>query len=133
MAKWKLYWVESDGYEDCFVVAKNSRSARSVEANMNGFHISDATATRIMDIPDEYEEKADQKFKEWSNVHAPEQANNPDLHQWPWYADKWLLEDLGTQFRIIEDEEQTLLRDVVYTRKATGECYTYCIGAKALA
>mgnify|MGYP007135338631 CR=1 FL=1 len=48
MAKWKLYWVESDGYEDCFVVAKNSHSARSVEANMNGFDISDATAFKFV-------------------------------------------------------------------------------------
>ncbi|GIN08588.1 hypothetical protein J1TS1_27330 [Shouchella clausii] len=133
MAKWKLYWVESDGYEDCFVVAKNSRSARSVEANMNGFHISDTKATRIIDIPDEYEEKADQKFRKWSKVHAPEQATNHDLHQWPWYSDKWLLEELGAQFRILEEEEQTLLRDVVYARKVNGECYTYNIGAKAIA
>ncbi|MGF7531589.1 hypothetical protein [Bacillus paralicheniformis] len=44
MTKWKLYWVESDGYEDCFVVAKNSISARSVEANMYELHISDTKA-----------------------------------------------------------------------------------------
>lgn len=132
MAKWKLYWVESDGYEDCFVVAKNSRSAKSVEINMNGFDTSDITAFRIMDIPDTFEMKADKKFKEWSKIYAPQQANNSDLHQWPWYAEKWLLEDLGAQFRIIDDEEQTLLRDVVYARKPSGECYTYSIGAKAL-
>lgn len=39
---------------------------------------------------------------------------------------------MGAQFRIIDDEEQTLLRDVVYARKSNGECYTYSIGAKAL-
>jgi hypothetical protein len=132
MEKWKLYWVESDGYEDCFVVAKNSRSAKSVEVNLNGFDISDVRAVRVMDIPDILEEKADKKFREWSKTHAPQQANRPDLHQWPWYADEWLLEDLGVQFRIIDDEEQKLLRDVVYARKATGEWYSYCIGARAL-
>ena len=26
-SSWNLYWVESDGIEDCFVAAKNSRSA----------------------------------------------------------------------------------------------------------
>lgn len=31
MTKWKLYWVASDGLEDCFVVAKNSRSAKKIE------------------------------------------------------------------------------------------------------
>lgn len=132
MAKWRLYWVESDGYEDCFVVAKNSRSAKSVEINMNGFDTSDVNAFHIMDIPDAFEMKADKKFKEWSKIHASQQANDPNLHQWPWYADKWLLEGLGAQFRIIDNEEQTLLRDVVYARKPNGECFTYSIGAKAL-
>ncbi|MCE3198762.1 hypothetical protein [Paenibacillus sonchi] len=132
MVKWKLYWVESDGYEDCFVVAKNSRSAKCVEVNMNGFDMSDVTAIRLLDIPDTFEEKADKKFRDWSKEHAPHQANRPDLHQWPWYADKWLLEDLGAQFRVIDDEEQTLLRDVVYAQKANGQWYTYSIGARAL-
>ena len=31
MTKWKLYRVASDGLEDCFVVAKNSRSAKKIE------------------------------------------------------------------------------------------------------
>lgn len=55
MSKWKLYWVASDGLEDCFVVAKNSRSARRIEKEMNGFEDEDIVVTRIMDIPDEYE------------------------------------------------------------------------------
>ncbi|MGZ4107790.1 MAG: hypothetical protein ACXVO1_10685 [Tumebacillaceae bacterium] len=132
MAKWKLYWVESDGYEDCFIVAKNSRSAKSVEVNSNGFDISDVRAFRVMDIPDIYEEQANKKFREWSKLHAPHQANRPNLQKWPWYADEWLLEGLGAQFRIVDDEKQTLLRDVVYARTDTGECYTYSIGARAL-
>ncbi|MHA6533948.1 hypothetical protein [Paenibacillus sp. BAC0078] len=99
---------------------------------MNGFDFSDVTATRIMNIPDMFEAKADNKFREWSKIHAPQQANNPGLHQWPWYADKWLLEDLGAQFRIIDDVEQTLLRDIVYAKKPTGEWYTYSVGARAL-
>lgn len=132
MAKWKLYWVESNGYEDCFVVAKNSRSARSVEVHNNGFDISEISAIRIMDIPDILEEQAVKKFREWSKLHAPSQADRANLHTWPWYADKWLLEGLGAQFRTMDDEEQTLLRDVVYARKASGECYTYSIGARAL-
>lgn len=96
MAKWKLYWVESDGYEDCFVVAKNSRSAKSVEINMNGFDASDINALRIMDIPDTFEMKADKKFKEWSKICAPQQANNSDLHQSPWYAEKMVIRRFGS-------------------------------------
>lgn len=51
-ARWNLYWVTSDGYEDCFVVAKNARSARSVECHMNGFDFSEVEATKILTIPD---------------------------------------------------------------------------------
>ena len=38
MTKWKLYWVAFDGFEDCFVVAKNLRSAREIEKEINDFH-----------------------------------------------------------------------------------------------
>jgi len=43
--------VASDGLEDCFVVAKNSRSARRIEKEMNGFEGEDIIVTRIMDVP----------------------------------------------------------------------------------
>ena len=132
MPKWKLYWVESDGYEDCFVVAKNSRSAKSVEIQMNDFYSTDVVVTRILEIPDNFEVTANEKFRKWSKEHAPQQVSNHNLHYWPWYADKWLLEALGAQFREIDGVDQVLLRDVVYSRRATGECYTYSIGAKAL-
>ena len=69
MSKWKLYWVASGRLEDCFVIAKNSRSARRVEKEMNGFEDEDIVVTRIMDIPDEYEEIANKKFREWSKEH----------------------------------------------------------------
>lgn len=38
--KWYLYWVTSDGYEDCFVVARNAQAAKSLELNTNGFEWS---------------------------------------------------------------------------------------------
>lgn len=132
MAIWKLYWVESDGYEDYFVVAKNSRSAKSVEIHMNGFDSDEVTATRILDIPDKYEKIANAEFLEWSKVNAPAQANNDKLKKWPWYADKWLLEKLGAKFRTYDDKQQTLLRDVVYSAEPTGQKFVYTIGAKAL-
>lgn len=66
MSKWKLYWVASDGFEDCFVVAKNSRSAARIEKDTNGFEDEDLEVTRIMDVPDRYEEVANKKFRQWS-------------------------------------------------------------------
>jgi len=99
---------------------------------MNGFDSTDVVATRIMDIPDKFEAIADERFREWSREHAPHQANNPDLHHWPWYADRWLLEALGAQFRTIDGIDQILLRAVVYSTRVSTECYVYSVGAKAL-
>lgn len=133
MSIWKLYWVESDGYEDCFVVAKNSRSAASIEIHMNGFEPDDIKVTRIMDVPNKLEQIANSKFRRWSKVNAPSQAENSNLRAWPDYARKWLLKKLGAKFRIIDGEEQILLNDRVYGWKQSGEVYFYDIGIRALA
>lgn len=118
MANWKLFWVESNGYENCFVVAKSSRSAKAVEIHRNGFNLLDVNAIQIMEVPEALELKAEKRFKEWSKINAPQQANNPELHQWPWYADKWLLNELGAEFRNVGNEEQVVFRNMVYSRKA---------------
>jgi hypothetical protein len=47
--------VSSDGYEDCFVVARNRRSAARVELDMNGFDPDDVEAERIGIVPREVE------------------------------------------------------------------------------
>jgi hypothetical protein len=100
--RWNLYWVESDGVEDCFVVARNSRSARAVEASENGFDLDYSTATKIMPIPTHVENsyKRQNRYKE-----------NP----WPGYLyGRKVFEGLGAQFRTNEKQEEMLLRDVVY-------------------
>jgi hypothetical protein len=86
---WNLYWVASDGFEDCFVVARNSRSACSVECQMNGFDLNEVQATKIMRIPESVERvyKNGKRYKE---------------HPWPWYVyGKSFFEGLGAQFRFI--------------------------------
>lgn len=113
MNTWKLYWVSSDGYEDCFVVAKNSRSATYVEVNINGFDYSDVSTMRITDIPDKF-------FKKYGQ-------------EWPWYAGQDLLKDLGAKFRTIERNTfQILLDGRVYSQSPNGKWTTYLIGFKAL-
>ena len=96
-----------DPSEDCFVVAKNARSAASVEERANCFEVGDARADYIMDIPNNLEPIAVKKFKEWSRVHAPNQAENPDLHPWPGYPGEWLIAELGIS------REQRMGRDVI--------------------
>jgi hypothetical protein len=98
--KWQLYWVESDGLEDCFVVARNVRSACSVEIHMNGFDACDVHATRIVRIS--------------PSVERAYLKENPD-RRWPGYVyGKMLFQKLGAQFRQADGRQEMLLEDVVY-------------------
>lgn len=117
MANWKLFWVESNGYENCFIVAENSQSAKRIERKRNGFHALDLNAFSVLEISEALEKKADKKFREWSEINAPQQASRSDLHQWPWYADQWLLHELGAKFRNQNHEEQIVLNNKIYSRK----------------
>jgi hypothetical protein len=99
---WHLYWVASDGDEDCFIVARNSRSAASVECGVNGFDPTELEVTKIMRIPASVERayKREAKYKE---------------HPWPSYVyGKKFFQKLGAQFRTIDNREEMLLDDVVY-------------------
>jgi hypothetical protein len=99
---WNLYWVESDGEEDCFVVARNGRSARSVEVHMNGFDIDSLNAIKIMQIPNAAED-----------LHKRQKNNRRE--PWPGYVyGKKFFEVLGAEFRIISGREEMLLQDIVY-------------------
>lgn len=128
MSKWKLYWVASDGLEDCFVVAKNSRSAARIEKDMNGFDSEDLSVTRIMDIPDKYENIANKKFHEWSKKHHCNEHLSPNmLVAWPYYAEEWLLEELGVEYRTIEGKKEILINDMVIT-----DGLIYPVGIRAM-
>ena len=128
MNKWKLYWVASDGVEDCFVVAKNSRSAARIEKEMNGFGNDDLSVTRIMDIPDKYEEIANRKFRQWSKKnHLNSQLDSKHLKAWPYYAEEWLLKELGAEYRVIEGKKEILINDIVITSSNI-----YPVGLKAM-
>lgn len=120
---WNLYWVESDGIEDCFVVAKNSRSARSVEYHMNGFDFEDTRAEKIMPISPKVE-----KFYKRQKVYKE--------NGWPWYVyGKDFFAELGAEFRTIDGKEQMLLEDVVYSVSDYRPCEIhreYAIGKKAI-
>jgi hypothetical protein len=119
MTYWNLYWVESDGEEDCFVVARNSRSARRVEVDMNGFDIEDVTTHKILTIPKEI-------AKSYSNKRKSEEPT------WPWYAHDDLLEKLGAQFRVIKRAKEVLLDDFVYAETGGGYTRSRPVGRKAI-
>jgi len=107
---WNLYWVESDGVEDCFVAARNRRSACAIECNMNGFDPSEVTATKIISIPKTVE-------------HVYKKQKDYREHAWPWYVyGKRFFKAVGAEFRKIENQEEMLLADVVYLVEEYGPC-----------
>jgi len=102
---WSLYWIITDGEEDSFVVARNSRSAVRVEADYSGFNSSDLEAIRVLSIPT-------RTFSSW---HRYRRKHGPELSL-PWYADRWLLTKLGARFRERGRIQETLINSVVYSR-----------------
>lgn len=130
--KWYLYWVTSDGYEDCFVVAQNAQAAKSLEFETNGFEWCMVKAKRIMEVPERYDRIENYLWIRWLRVNVPEQAKIPNIHKRAYYASNWLLERLGASWRTIDEREQILLLDTVYTYDEEGKWYTYNIGAKTL-
>lgn len=128
MSKWHLYWVASDGAEDCFVVAKNSLSAKRVEKDMNGFEDGDLEVYKVMPIPDKYEKMAKKEFIDWSIKNNANQGIDLNtISPWPYYAYDWLLKKLGAEFRTIDGVRQVLINDVVYE-----PFHVYPIGARAM-
>jgi hypothetical protein len=96
---WNLYWVESDGIEDCFVVARNSRSACRVEIDENGFDVGDVRATKIMRISHDVQGS----------------CRRNDNRKWPGYVyGRKFFEKMGAEFRTVDGKQEMLLDDVVY-------------------
>jgi hypothetical protein len=120
-SKYQLYWVASDGDEDCFVVARNSRSAACFDIDFCGFGPGQAAATRVMSI-------APAVIAKWESRHRRQQA----AFELPWYADDWLLRQVGAEFRSREGLEETLIGDVVYTRGGDGPIEPRTIGRKGI-
>lgn len=118
---WNLYWVSSDGEEDCFIVARNSRSAQRVDAEYCGFDRDDVHATRAKAIP-----------KKILNDWEKRRSKNSHRQPLPWYADAWLLRRLGASFRDREHLSETLIDDVVYTNSPNGPVRPRVIGRRHL-
>jgi hypothetical protein len=119
---WSLYWVSYDGEEDCFVVARNSRSARCHDANYCGFEADDCQVTRVKSIPKK-------TLQDWERRRSKD-VRKP--HPLPWYADDWLLRKLGATFRKYDHITETRIDDVVYTQGDDGPVHPRIIGRRYL-
>lgn len=101
---WNLYWISYDGDEDCFVVAKNSRSARCYDANFCGYDAEDSIATHACFISKSVLSR------------AKANATKRGLKlEWPDHADGWLLKAVGAQTRVIDGQKETLISGTVFT------------------
>lgn len=124
MAKWKLYWVTTNhGPEDCFIVAKNARSAAAHEEREMDADPGEFLAERVADVPDVLEQLAVEEFRAWSREEAPEQADRSDLHPWLWYAHEWLLSAMGATFRWKMGRYETVLNGRAFSPETVTEAY----------
>jgi hypothetical protein len=118
---WNLYWVVSDGADDCFIVARSSRSARRIERDDAGWDDSEVSARKVLSIPHQIELAYSRRLSKKKSAHA-----------WPNYADDWLLSKLGAATRDREGLLETLLDGVVYTRGSDGPTPPRSVGSRAV-
>lgn len=107
--RWCLYWVAYDGEEDCFVVARNLKSAAAFDADYCGYCADDAISLKVVSIPTS---KAKTFFKRSSVT-----QNSPPG---PRHADGKLIKSLGGKQREIDGVIETKFGDLVFT---TGSDY----------
>lgn len=119
--RWCLYWVAYDGEEDCYVVARNWRSALSYDANYCGYNPDYAAVAKVVSIP---ASKARAFFKR--------KSGEGKISVGPRYADNQLIESLGGQQRNSEDGLETRFDDLVFTTEAVNTVYPREIGHRFL-
>ncbi len=101
---WNLYWISYDGDEDCFVIAKNSRSAKCYDASFCGYDPRHSTATQVCSI----------SKSTLSKAKARATMRGQKL-EWPDHADDWLLRAVGARKRFRDEMEEVLIDDTVFT------------------
>lgn len=125
MSTWALYWVTIDCSpdENCFIVAKNSRSASSLEQLSSGLNSGDATAQRIVRVPEELEKNILKKYKESKKKLDEKRRENIPTHPWPNYACKEVLEYFNIFFRWIDGKETAIYQGKSYEVSSVEEVY----------
>lgn len=113
--------MTSDGLENCFIVARNCRSAKKVEVDYCGFAHDEVMVERVLSITIAQEQSYRRRCKKDQN-----------LKRWPWYADQWLLQKVGAQFRDIDGCNEILIDDIVYTTGSERPIRPRTVGKKAI-
>src|ERR1700675_755352 len=90
IGNWKLYWVETPSAdENCFVIARNRRSAAKFEEEFTGFGPGDCTADLVKTIPTDLVNCRQPLKPISSKIEVDDEEQPPTLQEWPGYAQDW--------------------------------------------
>lgn len=106
-SRWNLYWVGYDGEEDCFVIARNSRSAGCYDASCCGYDSQDNIVVRVTAVPEATARNIFRRPADDGYVGARVR-----------FADDFAVEKLGGSRRNLESRTETRFGDVVFTTNA---------------
>ena len=119
--RWNLYWVAYNGEEDCFVVARNWRSAISLDASYCRYSPEHASAAKVISRPSS---KAKSFYKRISSENK--------IFAVPRHADNQLIGSWGGEQRESEVGLETKFDDLVFTTEAAETIYPREIGGRFL-
>ncbi|WP_456403834.1 FRG domain-containing protein [Hydrogenimonas sp.] len=124
MSKWHLYWlhIECDSLENCFVIAKNSRSAKSFEFETCE-DVNSIIVTRVLTIPKELEEKEVKKYNKYLNNLTPLQREYANKHPWPNYAGDHILKYFNIEFKYINGKQKASYLNYEFQKDSFEEVY----------
>jgi hypothetical protein len=117
--RWNLYWVETPASEEnCFVVARNARSAASLEEDNSGFNRRDCRAELVKPLPESLQGSRVSPVSSAIDTVGWQQD-----HTFPGYARGWLLKRLGAVFKRREDADITVIDGKEYRAAGIEETY----------
>lgn len=121
MTRWNLYWVETPASEEnCFVVAKNARSAAHCEEENSGFNPGDCNAKLVRSLPSRLQVSV---AASGSSPQADDGMQWKPGHLSAGYAPESLLKKLGAEFKIREAANITVLDRQEYRAGGLEETY----------
>ena len=108
MSRWNLYWVECPSPdENCFVVARNSRSAAKHEEDSSGFDPKDCVATFVKAIPEDVLGNLEREERQLGS--SEDSCCFSPMRNRLGYVDDSVLKSLGAKFKYRDTARITIL------------------------
>jgi hypothetical protein len=113
--------------ENCFVVAKNARSAAKHEEDGTGFDPGDCKAVAVKAVPSKLTNRRLPTKRQIAALHLGDDEQSPGIQTWPGYAEDWLLRVLGAEVMEREGGRVTVIDGTDYR---TAGLYEGLLGEK---